>query len=104
MEIPNNYEKLPESCPKYSQNSTKKDPTSPIPHYHQRDFKIIVKEEIKEEDDNDGMMDEPELSRGLKDLCQDTLIESTSYRNPPERCPSPQDSMKVGHTILGMWR
>ncbi|XP_077322173.1 uncharacterized protein LOC143955924 [Lithobates pipiens] len=47
-----------------------------------RDPKVEVKEEIKEEDDEDGGMEE-----GRKDLYQDTMEESSRYRNPPERCP-----------------
>ncbi|XP_077322170.1 uncharacterized protein LOC143955920 [Lithobates pipiens] len=46
-----------------------------------RDPKVEVKEEIKEEDDEDGGMEEEH-----KDLYQDTMEESSSYRNPPERC------------------
>ncbi|XP_077322211.1 uncharacterized protein LOC143955958 isoform X2 [Lithobates pipiens] len=49
-----------------------------------RDPKVEVKEEIKEEDD------------------QDTMVESSSYRNPPERCPRPlysRDSTQKDHTI-----
>ncbi|XP_077346045.1 uncharacterized protein LOC143989659 isoform X2 [Lithobates pipiens] len=37
-----------------------------------------------------------------KDLYQDTMVESCSYRNPLERCPHPlysQDSTQEGHTI-----
>ncbi|PIO16597.1 hypothetical protein AB205_0061330, partial [Aquarana catesbeiana] len=50
-----------------------------------RDSKVEVKQEIKEEDDGDG----------------DTMVESSSYRNPPERCPRPlysRDSTQEGHT------
>ncbi|XP_077322175.1 uncharacterized protein LOC143955926 [Lithobates pipiens] len=47
-----------------------------------RDPKVEVKEEIKEEDDEDGVMGEEH-----KDLYQDTMEESSRYRNPPERCP-----------------
>ncbi|PIO31794.1 hypothetical protein AB205_0047980 [Aquarana catesbeiana] len=81
----------PERCPRplYSWDSTQEDHT--IPHYHQsgnlRDSKIEVKEEIKEEDDEDGMMEESEFLKEHKHLYQDTMVESSSYRNPPERCP-----------------
>ncbi|XP_077322099.1 uncharacterized protein LOC143955855 [Lithobates pipiens] len=100
MEPPNNINP-PEGCPRplYSRDSTQEDHT--IPHHHQseylRDFKVVVKEEIKEEDDEDGVMEE-----GHKDLYQDTMVESSSYRNPPERCPRPlysRDSTQEGHTI-----
>ncbi|XP_077322115.1 uncharacterized protein LOC143955870 [Lithobates pipiens] len=76
----------PERCPRplYSRDSTQEDHT--IPHHHQsgnlRDPKVEVKEEIKEEDDEDGVMEEEH-----KDLYQDTMVESSRYRNPPERCP-----------------
>ncbi|PIO27804.1 hypothetical protein AB205_0123750, partial [Aquarana catesbeiana] len=81
----------PERCPRplYSQDSTQEGHT--IPHHHQ------VKEEIKEEDDEDGVMEEEH-----KDLYQDTMVESSSYRNPPERCLRPlysRDSTQEGHTI-----
>ncbi|XP_077321539.1 uncharacterized protein LOC143955345 [Lithobates pipiens] len=59
--------------------------------------KVEVKEEIKEEDDEDGGMEEEH-----KDLYQDTMEESPRYRNPPERCPRPlysRDSTQEGHTI-----
>ncbi|XP_077321642.1 uncharacterized protein LOC143955475 [Lithobates pipiens] len=94
----------PERCPRslYSRDSTQEDLT--IPHHHQsgnlRDPKVEVKEEIKEEeDDEDGVMDE---SMNLIDLYQDTMVESSSYRNPPERCPRPlysRDSPQEDHTI-----
>ncbi|CAI9546250.1 unnamed protein product [Staurois parvus] len=73
-----------------------------IPHHHQsgnlRDPKVEVKEEIKEEEDEDGGMEESELLKGHKD----TMVESSSYRNPPERCPRPLYSLystQEGHTI-----
>ncbi|PIO27943.1 hypothetical protein AB205_0020610, partial [Aquarana catesbeiana] len=83
----------PERCPRplYSRDSTQEDHT--IPHHHQsgnlRDFKVEVKEEIKEEDDEDGVMEESEFPKEHKDLYQDTMVDSSSYRNPPERCPHP---------------
>ncbi|XP_077322104.1 uncharacterized protein LOC143955859 [Lithobates pipiens] len=91
----------PERCPRplYSRDSPQEGHT--IPHHHQsgnlRDPKVEVKEEIKEEDDEDGVMEEEH-----KDLYQDTMVESSSYRNPPERCPRPlysRDSTQEGHTI-----
>ncbi|XP_077346037.1 uncharacterized protein LOC143989654 isoform X1 [Lithobates pipiens] len=94
----------PERCPRplYSRDSTQEGHT--IPHHHQsgnlRDSKVEVKEEIKEEDDEDGVMEES--LKEHKDLYQDTMVESSSYRNPPERCPHPlysRDSTQEGHTI-----
>ncbi|XP_077346302.1 uncharacterized protein LOC143989897 [Lithobates pipiens] len=94
----------PERCPRplYSRDSTQEGHT--IPHHHQsgnlRDSKVDVKEEIKEEDDEDGVMEES--LKEHKDLYQDTMVESSSYRNPPERCPRPlysRDSTQEGHTI-----
>ncbi|CAI9544637.1 unnamed protein product, partial [Staurois parvus] len=62
--------------------------TSPA-EWKLRDPKVEVKEEIKEEEDEDGGMEESELLKEHKDLYQDTMVESSSYRNPPERCPCP---------------
>ncbi|XP_073467745.1 uncharacterized protein [Aquarana catesbeiana] len=95
----------PERCPRplYSRDSTQEGHT--IPHHHQsgnlRDSKE-VKEEIKEEDDKDGVMEESDYLKEHKDLYQDIMVESSSYRNPPERCPRPlysRDSTQEGHTI-----
>ncbi|PIO24297.1 hypothetical protein AB205_0200900, partial [Aquarana catesbeiana] len=47
-------------------------------------------------------MEESEFPKEHKDLYQDTMVESSSYRNPPERCPRPlysRDSTQEGHTI-----
>ncbi|XP_073467777.1 uncharacterized protein [Aquarana catesbeiana] len=94
----------PERCPRplYSRDSTQEDHT--IPHHYQignlRDSKVEVKEEVKEEDDEDGVMEE--FPKEHKDLYQDTMVESSSYRNPPERCPRllySRDSTQDGHTI-----
>ncbi|XP_073473507.1 uncharacterized protein [Aquarana catesbeiana] len=94
----------PERCPHplYSRDSTQEDHT--IPHHHQsgnlRDFKVEVKKEIKEEDDEDGVMEES--LKEHKDLYQDTMVESSSYRNPPERYPRPlysRDSTQEDLTI-----
>ncbi|XP_077341390.1 uncharacterized protein LOC143986857 [Lithobates pipiens] len=96
----------PERCPRplYSRDSTQEDHT--VPHHHQsgnlRDLKVEVKEEIKEEDDKDGVMEESEFLKEHKDLYQDTMVESSSSRNPPERCPRPlysRDPTQEGHTI-----
>ncbi|XP_077321571.1 uncharacterized protein LOC143955386 [Lithobates pipiens] len=87
----------PERCPRplYSWDSTQEGHT--IPHHHQlciqsgdlRDSKVKDKEELIEEDDEDGVMEESELPKGHKDLYQDTKVGSSSYRNPPERSPRP---------------
>ncbi|XP_073451416.1 uncharacterized protein [Aquarana catesbeiana] len=91
----------PERCPRplYSWDSKQEDHT--IPHHHQsgnlRESKVGVKEEMKEEDNEDGVMEEEH-----KDLYQDTMVESSSYRNPPERCPHPLyslNSAQEDHTI-----
>ncbi|XP_077346035.1 uncharacterized protein LOC143989652 [Lithobates pipiens] len=95
----------PERSPRplYSRDSTQEDHNY-AKHYQTgnlRDSKVEVKEEIKEEDDEDGVMEESEFL-GHKDLYQDTMVESSSYRNPPERCPRPlysRDSTQEGHTI-----
>ncbi|XP_073467577.1 uncharacterized protein [Aquarana catesbeiana] len=95
----------PERCPRplYSRDSTQEGHT--IPHHQSgnlRDSKVEVKEEIKEEDDEDGVMEESEFLKEHKDLYQDTMVESSSYRNPPERCPRPLyswDSTQEDHTI-----
>ncbi|PIO37929.1 hypothetical protein AB205_0124050, partial [Aquarana catesbeiana] len=47
-------------------------------------------------------MEESKFLREHKDLYQDTMVESTSYRKPPERCPRPlysRDSTQEDHTI-----
>ncbi|PIO25305.1 hypothetical protein AB205_0093910 [Aquarana catesbeiana] len=96
----------PERCPRplYSQDSTQEGHT--IPHHHQsgnlRNSKAEGKEEIKEEDDEDGVMEKSEFPKEHKDLYQDIMGETSSYRNPPERCHHPlysRDSTQEGHTI-----
>ncbi|PIO09844.1 hypothetical protein AB205_0099450, partial [Aquarana catesbeiana] len=96
----------PERCPRplYSRDSTQEDHTIPLHHQsgNLRDSKAEVKEEIKEEDDEDGVMEESEFLKGHKDLYQDTMVESSSYRNPPERCPRPLysgDSTQDDHAV-----
>ncbi|XP_073467470.1 uncharacterized protein [Aquarana catesbeiana] len=47
-------------------------------------------------------MGESEFVKEHKDLYQDTMVESSSYRDPPEKCPRPlysRDSTQEGHTI-----
>ncbi|XP_077321633.1 uncharacterized protein LOC143955464 [Lithobates pipiens] len=74
----------------------------PRPLYSLVSTPLNIKEEIKEEDHEDGLMEELEFSKGHKDLYQDTMVESSKYRNPPEKCPRPlysRDSTQEGHTI-----
>ncbi|XP_073467439.1 uncharacterized protein [Aquarana catesbeiana] len=92
----------PERCPHplYSRDSTQEGHT--IPHHHQNGNLRDSKVEVKEEDDEDKVMEESEFLKEHKDLYQDTMVESSSYRNPPERCPRPlysRDSTQEGHTI-----
>ncbi|CAI9622962.1 unnamed protein product, partial [Staurois parvus] len=106
MMEPPNTRNPPERCPRplYSRDSTQEGHT--IPHHHQsgnlRDPKAEVKEEIKRGGDEDGGMEKSELPEEHKDLYQDTMVESSRYRNPPERYPHPLyswDSTQEGHTI-----
>ncbi|CAI9620790.1 unnamed protein product [Staurois parvus] len=57
-----------------------------IPHHHQSgilgDDNIDGKEEYKEEDEEDGVMEE--FSEGHKEM-----MEPPNTRKPPERCPRP---------------
>ncbi|XP_077341433.1 uncharacterized protein LOC143986900 [Lithobates pipiens] len=92
----------PERCPRplYSRYSTQEGHT--IPHHHQSGNLRDSKVEIKEEDDEDGVMEDSEFLKEHKDLYQDTMVESSSYRNPPERCPRPlysRGSTQEDHTI-----
>ncbi|XP_077321843.1 uncharacterized protein LOC143955620 isoform X2 [Lithobates pipiens] len=86
----------PERCPRplYSRDSTQEGHT--IPHHHQsgniEDYKIVIKEEYKEEDEEYGVMEE--FSGGHIDL-----MEPPNTRNPPERCPHPLYSTQEDHTI-----
>ncbi|CAI9593467.1 unnamed protein product [Staurois parvus] len=98
----------PERCPRplYSRDSTQEGHT--IPHHHQsgnlRDPKVDVEEEIKEEDDeDDGVIEVSKFPKEHKDLYpNNNMVESSSYRNPPESCPRPlysRDSKQEEHTI-----
>ncbi|PIO40660.1 hypothetical protein AB205_0027610 [Aquarana catesbeiana] len=72
----------------------------PRPLYSRDSTQVDVKEEIKEEDDEDGVMKESEIPIGHTDRYQDTMVESSSYRNPPQRCPLySRESTQEGHTI-----
>ncbi|XP_077321767.1 uncharacterized protein LOC143955567 [Lithobates pipiens] len=92
---PHNTRNPPERCsspPLYSRDSTQEGHT--IPHHHQsgdlRDSTVDVNEEMKEEDDEDGVIEEVN-----KDLYQDTPVESSSHRDPPER---PKHSTQEDHS------
>ncbi|PIO15732.1 hypothetical protein AB205_0130700, partial [Aquarana catesbeiana] len=106
MMEPPNTRNPPERCPHplYSRDSTQEGHTNP--HHHQsgnlRDSKVEVKEEIKKEDDEDGVMEESEFLKARKDLYQDTMVGTSNYRNPPKRCPRTlysRDPTQEGHTI-----
>ncbi|PIO09716.1 hypothetical protein AB205_0010660 [Aquarana catesbeiana] len=95
MMEPPNTRNPPERCPRplYSRDSTQEGHT--IPHHHKRgnlrDSKVEVKEEIKEEDEEYGVIEE--FSEGLKDM-----MEPPSNRE----CPRPlysRDSTQEDHTI-----
>ncbi|CAI9545059.1 unnamed protein product [Staurois parvus] len=71
----------------------------PVMGTHQRDVPVLcipgiphrkVKEEIKEEEDEDGGMEESELLEEHKDLYQDTMVEhpatGTHQRDVPVLC------------------
>ncbi|PIO09745.1 hypothetical protein AB205_0066260, partial [Aquarana catesbeiana] len=98
------YSNPTERCPRplYSRDSTQKSHT--IPHLDQNgnlgDDNIVVREEYKEEDEEYGVMQQ--LFEEHKDLYKDIIMETSSNRNPPERCPRPlysRDSTQEGHTI-----
>ncbi|XP_018428358.1 PREDICTED: zinc finger protein 234-like [Nanorana parkeri] len=64
------------------------------------DYNIVVNEELKEEDEEYGVM--KELFEEQKKLYKDTMTEPPSMRNPPERCPrrlSSQHSTQEGLTV-----
>ncbi|KAM5140543.1 uncharacterized protein ACMZJ9_014413 [Mantella aurantiaca] len=56
-------------------------------------FKVIIKEEVKEDEERDGVIKEQYLE-GHKDLYKDS-----SNRNPPERCPRLLYSMEEDQNI-----
>ncbi|XP_073467716.1 uncharacterized protein [Aquarana catesbeiana] len=91
----------PERCPRplYSRDSTQEGLT--IPHHHQSgklsDYNIDVKEE--DDDEYGGMK---RFSEGHNDLYKNTMMEPSSNKNPPERCPPPlysRGSTQEDHTI-----
>ncbi|XP_077323073.1 uncharacterized protein LOC143956765 [Lithobates pipiens] len=61
----------------------------PRPLYSRDSRQVNIKEEIKEEDDEYGVMEESGFAKEQKDLYQDTMVETSSYKNPPERCHHP---------------
>ncbi|KAM5124855.1 uncharacterized protein ACMZJ9_022638 [Mantella aurantiaca] len=70
---------------------------------NQSDCKVEVKEEIKEEADvEDDVIKESEFQKGPKNLNHSTMVKSSNYRNPSERCPRPlysRDSTQEDLTI-----
>ncbi|XP_077321937.1 uncharacterized protein LOC143955697 isoform X2 [Lithobates pipiens] len=100
---PTNNRNPPERCPSpplYSRDSTQEGHT--IPHHHQsgnlRDSKVEVKEEIKEVN---GVMVESVFPEGHKDLFQDTMVEPSSYRDPPE---GPRHSTQEDHNYARLYQ
>ncbi|XP_068113808.1 zinc finger protein 436-like [Hyperolius riggenbachi] len=94
----------PERCtgPLYSQDCAQEDYT--IPHHYQNgkqnNLSITGKEEVKEEEGADSVMEEAELSGGQQDLHSDFKIESSIRTNPPERSTGPlypQDCAQEDH-------
>ncbi|XP_040177270.1 uncharacterized protein LOC120909571 isoform X2 [Rana temporaria] len=89
----------PERCPRplYSRDSTQEGHT--IPHHHQSGNlnvpTVDVNEEIQEKDD-DGVIEEVN-----KDLFQDTMVESSSHRDPPKR---PRHSRQEDHNYARLYQ
>ncbi|PIO24004.1 hypothetical protein AB205_0006110 [Aquarana catesbeiana] len=81
---------------KVESSSYRNPPDGCPPPLHSRDStQLNIKEEIKEED---GVMEDAEFRKGLEKQYQDTMVESPSYRNPPDGCPHPLYSQE-NHTI-----
>ncbi|XP_073450343.1 uncharacterized protein [Aquarana catesbeiana] len=92
----------PERCPRplYSRDSTQEDHTITHKGINQSDWNNAVKEEIKEEDDEVGVMEK--FLEEHKDPFKNIMMEPFGDRNPPERCPRPlysRDSTQEDHTI-----
>ncbi|KAM5126780.1 uncharacterized protein ACMZJ9_021127 [Mantella aurantiaca] len=65
---------------------------------NQSDCNVEVKEEIKEEADvEDDVITESEFPKGPTNLNHGTIVISSNYRNPPERCPCPLYSRDSTH-------
>ncbi|XP_077322120.1 uncharacterized protein LOC143955874 isoform X2 [Lithobates pipiens] len=103
---PHNTRNPPERCsspPLYSRDSTQEDHT--IPHHHQsgnlRDPTFEFNREIKEEGDEDGVMEESQFPIGHEDLQQDTMVESFSHRDPTE---SPRHSTQENHNYARLYQ
>ncbi|XP_077321645.1 uncharacterized protein LOC143955479 [Lithobates pipiens] len=97
---PHNTRNPPERCsspPLYSRDSTQEDHT--IPHHHQSgnlDVPTVdVNEQMKEKADEDG------VEKVDKDLFQDTTVESSSHRDPPER---PKHSTQEDHSYARLYQ
>ncbi|XP_040177279.1 uncharacterized protein LOC120909579 [Rana temporaria] len=97
---PRNTRNPPESC---SRDSTQEGHT--IPHHHQSGNLSVptfeFNKEIKEEGDEDGVMEESEFPIGHKDLHQDTMVESSNYRDPTER---PRHSTQEDHNYARLYQ
>ncbi|XP_068112881.1 uncharacterized protein [Hyperolius riggenbachi] len=98
---------LPEGCtgPLYSWDFAQEDHT--IPHNYQNgkqnNLSIASKEEVKEEEGADSVMEEAELSGRHKDLCSDFKIESSTHTILPERSTGPlypQDCPQEDHSYM----
>ncbi|XP_068115245.1 oocyte zinc finger protein XlCOF7.1-like [Hyperolius riggenbachi] len=97
---------LPEGCtgPLYSWDFSQEDHT--IPHNYQNgkqnNVSIAGKEEVKEEEGADSVMEEAELSGRHTDLCCD-FVESSIHTNPPEGSTGPfypQDCPQEDHSYM----
>ncbi|XP_073451036.1 uncharacterized protein [Aquarana catesbeiana] len=92
----------PKRCPRllYTRDCTQEDHTISQRGINQSGLKYPVKEWIKEEEDEVGVMEK--FFEGHKDPFEDFVIEPFSDINPPERCPRPlysPDSIQEDHTI-----
>ncbi|CAI9547147.1 unnamed protein product [Staurois parvus] len=99
MMEPTNTRNPPERCPRPSVflgfHTGRSHHPSPSQSGILGDDNIDGKEEYKEEDEEDGVMEE--FSEGHKEM-----MEPPNTRNPPERCPRPlysRDFTQEGHTI-----
>ncbi|XP_068112864.1 uncharacterized protein [Hyperolius riggenbachi] len=95
----------PERCTGslYPQDCAQEDATTPYNYQNgkKNNLSIIGKEEVKEEEGADSVMEEAELSGGQQDLCSDFKTESSIHINPPERSTGPlysQDCLQESHS------